>query len=74
MPFFLILGAIIVVAVATLVVIWVQLHRRIAGAENSATATLTRRVDAAEEEIQNLRNRIEDLETIATADELPSTS
>ena len=68
MVVYLILGAITIVAIAGLVLVWVQLDRRITGAEGTAAAALARRLESAEQELQHLRHRVEDLETIATAD------
>ncbi len=70
MVLYLILGAITIVAIAVLVVIWVQLDRRITGAESPTIAGLAERLEAAESELKHLCHRVEDLETIATAESL----
>lgn len=68
MVIYLVLGAITIVAIAGLVLIWVQLDRRIAGAESTDIAVLTKRLEVTEEMLQHLQQRVQDLETIATAE------
>ncbi|MCY4000749.1 MAG: hypothetical protein OXF06_05805 [Bacteroidetes bacterium] len=63
----LILGAIVVVAVMGLALLWVYLDGKVSRRGEDTTQEMNRRLVEAENEIIELRRRIEDLETIAAS-------
>ena len=65
MPFILILGAVTVSVIAVLVLVWIQVDRRLSGQD--AVTEVVNRLVTAEAELMQLRDRVEDLETIVTA-------
>ncbi|MDE2834026.1 MAG: hypothetical protein OXM02_05845 [Bacteroidota bacterium] len=72
MPIFLLLGAATVGVIGVLVLVWLQIDRRLRGmADDRSVDELAARLKAAETEAAQLRERVEDLEAIATAGQLP---
>ena len=65
----LIMGAVVVVAVTGLVLLWGFLDGKVSQRGEDATQQMNRRLMDAENEIIELRRRIEDLETIAASSE-----
>ena len=61
----LILGVATVSAIAVLVLVWIQVDRRLSG--RGAVTEVVNRLVHAEAELMQLRDRVEDLETIVTA-------
>jgi len=72
MPLFLLLGAATVGVIGALVLVWLQIDRRLRGmADDRSVDELAARLKAAETEAAQIRERVEDLEAIATAGQLP---
>ena len=61
----LILGAFVVIAIAGLVLFWIFLDKKITYGGRSIIEELRTRLEASENEVSELRRRVEDLETIA---------
>ncbi len=65
MIFFLILGALVLLAVVGLVVLWVYLDGQITHGGKALLKEVMARLENAENEVSVLKRRVEDLETIA---------
>ena len=75
MPLFLLLGAATIGVIGVLVLVWLQIDRRLSGmADDRSVDELAGRLAAAETEAAQLRERVEDLEAIATAGQIPERS
>jgi len=66
MPILLILGAFVVIVTAVLILLWMYLDGKISQGGRSVIQKLTARLEEAENEVADLRRRVEDLETIAS--------
>jgi len=64
-----ILGAIAVVAIMGLALLWIYLDGKMSGRASDSTEEVDRRLMEAENEIVDLKRRIEDLETIAASND-----
>lgn len=72
MPLFLLLGAATIAVIGVLVLVWLQIDRRLRGiSDDRSVDELAGRLAQAETEAAQLRERVEDLEAIATAGQLP---
>ena len=72
MPLFLLLGAATIALIGVLILAWLRIDRRLSGlAEGRGVDDLASRLAEAEAEAAQLRERVEDLEAIATAGQLP---
>ncbi len=64
----LIWGAFAVIAIAGLVLLWIFLDRKVTHRGQPVIEELRTRLEAAENEVMDLRRRVEDLETIAASE------
>lgn len=68
MIFSLILGAIVILSIVGLVVLWAYLDGQVTHGGKAALKALTTRLENAENEVSLLKRRVEDLEIIAAND------
>ena len=75
MAWLLIFAAATVAVVAVVVLAWFQIDKRLSGhASDQSVDELATRLASAESEMTQLRDRVEDLETIATAGQMSERS